>query len=278
MGGDMNPQSRECAEWRSALPGFTGGQLDGAVHAALRAHLDTCAWCRAELAREDAFTALLSRRLGAPAAASAAFGARIRTATAQPASAPTGWMRVLGSPWAPRLAMAAVLAFLVVIPLWWLPHRTPAIAETAAEQHRCHGLAPGAPLPPCCTAIAAGIGDRLGPPSAGVAVPDLGSVGMRFEGATHCTFAAAAVNLLAYRDAAGERFSLYISDRATREFKTLRAEERDGVLQSRSVVTGASGGPYVVTMWQRDGLVWTWVGSAGSAAYDAALRALASPS
>lgn len=92
---------------------------------------------------------------------------------------------------------------------------------------------------------------------------------------TRCTFAAAIVNLMSYEAPGAGRFSLYITDRSAREFKTLRAERHAGVTSSRRVVvTGADQQPYSVTLWERDGFVWTWVGPAHSPVYETALRVL----
>lgn len=273
------PQNR-CAHWAPLLVAFADGGLEAGEHAAVAAHLAACDECRDALAREEEFAATLRARWAVPVPAPEALRARVASIVDAPPLAPRerpAWLRALGSPWGPRLAMAAVLVLAVLVPFLWRGGPVPALATTAAAQHACHGLAPGAPLPPCCTALAVGVGDALGPPSPGVRVPDLRAAALGLAGATRCTFALAPVNLMSYEDGTGGRFSLYITDRSTREFKTLRAERRGGVTQSRVVVRGgADQVPYAVTVWQRDGCVWTWVGPESSPASAAALGILQS--
>lgn len=275
-----------CARWRARLVAFADGALESDDHAAAAAHVAACDDCRDALARERDFGAWLQTRWPAAGPAPAALRAQVASilkespaaggAPARVADRPA-WLRALGSPWGPRLAMAAVLALAVLVPVLWRGGPVPALVATAAAQHACHAPVPGEPLPPCCTALAAAIGDLLGPPSPGVRVPGLQAAGLAFTAATRCTFAPAEVNLLSYADAAGGRFSLYMSDQSTREFKTLRAADRGGIASSRTVVPGGPDHPaYAVTLWQRAGLVWTWVGPDASPAYAAALEILQS--
>ena len=278
----MSPEPRQdCERWWPLLVAFADGGLAADEHAAVAAHLAACPVCRDALERERAFGELLRRRLGASEPAPGALRDRVMGglgpfAVNPAAAAPRpAWIRALGSHWGPRLAMAAVLVLAVLVPLLWHGGPVPALAATAAAQHACHGLAPGAPLPHCCTALGVGVGGRLGPPSDGVAVPDLSAAGLALAGATRCTFAPGAVNLMSYEAPGGGRFSLYITDRSTREFKTLRVERRGGMTSSRRfVVTGADQEPYAVTLWQRGGFVWTWVGPAKSPVFETARRVL----
>lgn len=278
MTSSVNPY---CEPFRPLLVAFADGGLEADEHAAVAAHLAACEECRDAAEREREFGELLRARWGGPEAAPASLRARVETVWAAPPSAPAepasrpAWIRAFGSPWGPRLALAAVLVVAVLVPFLRRGGVVPAFAATAAAQHACHGLAPGAPLPPCCTALAVVTGDRLGPPSPGARVPDLRAAHLTLGAATRCTFAPAVVNLLAYQGPDGGRFSLYITDQSTREFKTLRLEQHDGARQSRQLVPGgANRESYAVTFWQRDGMVWTWVGPDASPAYDAALRIL----
>jgi anti-sigma factor RsiW len=263
----------DCAALAPLLPAYTDGELDAAQSADVAAHLAACPACRERRAREDAFTAFMRTRLGSAEAAPASLRAAIAAAAAAARRGPW-WARPLASPWAPRLAAAAVLALVIAVPLAWLPNRTTGQAQAAFDRHRTHALVPGSPtLPACCTAVAAGVGDRLGPPSPGAVVPDLGPAGLRLAGVTYCTFSPHPVHLLAWRDRRETRFSLYITDRSLREFKLLRARARDGVVQAREEVATTSG-RFEVCTWMQGGLVYTWVGPVGDAAGAAALAAL----
>lgn len=275
-----------CARWRPLLVAFADGGLEPDDHAAVAAHVAACDDCRDALERERDFGAWLRTRWAAAGPAPAGLRAQVAAilkdspagpeAPSRPRDRPA-WVRALGSPWGPRLAMAAVLVLAVLVPVLWRGGPVPELVATAAAQHACHVPVPGAPLPPCCTALAAGVGDVLGPPSPGVRVPGLQAAGLAFAAGTRCTFAPAAVNLLSYADAGGGRFSLYMTDQSTREFKTLRAGDRGGIASSRTVVhSGPDHTAYAVTLWQHAGLVWTWVGPDASPAYAAALEILQS--
>jgi anti-sigma factor RsiW len=262
----------DCGVVAALLPAFADGELDTLQRAAVGAHLAHCPACQALRQHEDAFTALLRARLpgteAAPASLRAAIGAAL---SADPR--PAFWARSLASPWLPRIAAAAVLALLVVVPLAWLPQRSHGQAQATVEQHRSHAFLPGEPLPPCCTPVAAGVGTALGPPSPGAVVPDLHASGLELTTVVHCTFAPAPVHLLSYRDAAGSVYSLYVTDRAWREFKLLRARSREGVVQVRDEIETAAGS-FSVCRYLDGRLVYTWVAPAANATGAAALATL----
>jgi hypothetical protein len=105
-------------------------------------------------------------------------------------------------------------------------------------------------------------------------VPALDPAGLAFVRATRCTFGDDPEIFLTYAPASGERFSLYIADRGAREFKLLRHQAGDGVPQARHAVALAAGARHPATrvevlMWLRGGLLFTWVGPAGTS-YEAA--------
>jgi mycothiol system anti-sigma-R factor len=270
----------DCRELHQKVYAFLDGELDPELRAVVEKHLDSCPACRADVHVERELWGALGERLRRSEPAPAALRARILEgiqASATPA--PRSYGRLLASPWMPRLAMAAVLVVMLMVPLRFLMLRTPALALAAAERHGCHDLEASGPLPPCCEALAAGLGDVLGDPSAGVRVPDLEAQGLALARATRCSFSQRVVNMLAYQDRGGSRFSLYISDRDAREFKLLRTRVVNGVPQLRDTVPVNDEvhhvhGTYEVTIWQRDGLVYTWVGPSASPAYEAALRRL----
>jgi anti-sigma factor RsiW len=261
-----------CADLQRDLERLRDGELDAGATAAAEQHLATCAACRELLSRARGFDAWMRTRLGSETASPALHAAVRAASTARTTPPPRPiWIRALASPWAPRLAMAAVLAFVLAAPLVWLPQRAGALALTAARQHAAHeGGAPGDPLPPCCTAVAASVGTRLGEPSPGVVVPDLAGAGLALAGATRCTFAPTPVSMLVYAGPGGA-YSLYATAHGSREFAILRPGD-DGAAVHRSVAVpgDAHHGPerLEVTIWKRDGIVYTWVGPAG-AAYEA---------
>jgi anti-sigma factor RsiW len=110
-------------------------------------------------------------------------------------------------------------------------------------------------------------------------VPDLQAAGLGFVQATRCNFGQRVVNMMVYTGAAGGRFSLYMSDGDTREFKLLRTRAVNGVPQLRHSVRIDDEAHHVhddfeVAIWQRGNLVYTWVGPVANPAYEAALAAL----
>lgn len=256
----------ECREVPEALVARAGDALAPERGTALAAHLDRCSQCQEAAARERDWAMFMRARLGAGAPAPQALRQRIGVSLD---TTRTPWTaRLLGSPWAPRLATAAVLAVVALGIVLLGVRGTPAVAQTAAERHACHEPTPDGSLPPCCTELEVGVGDPLGSTFGDVRVPDLSASGLRVTRATRCTFADDPVVYLAYADAAGRRFSLYIADHGVREFRLLRHETRNGVPQARSVVTLPAGdGPtserLEVVFWLRQGNVFTWVGPVG---------------
>jgi anti-sigma factor RsiW len=270
----------ECREVPEALAARAGGELQPERETALAAHVAGCAGCRDVVARERDWTGFMRARLGARAPASEELRLRIRTSL--DAERVPWTARVFGSPWAPRLATAAVLAVVALGVVLLGGRGTPAVAQAAAERHVCHDPTPDGPLPPCCTELDVGVGDALGPSYGAVRVPDLASCGLHLVRATHCTFADDPVVYLAYADAAGGRFSLYISDHGVREFRLLRHETRNGVPQARHAVAlpsagGESAGRVEVVLWLHQGSVFTWVGPVGDSFESALARLQATP-
>jgi anti-sigma factor RsiW len=268
----------DCARWRDKLPAFADGALDAADHAAVAAHIAGCTDCRDASEREELFTGWLVSTLRQAEPAPAGLRDRVRSgpSSAVPAPASPWWAQWLGSAWAPRLAMAAGLALLFLVPVvrrLWVP---PAQATVATRQHVAHDRPPGAPLLPCCTALDVhAVGDRLGPPSEGCRVPDLRAAGLEWIGATRCTFAPAPVNMIVYRAPSGARFSLDLSRDSNSQFKQLRLETRDGVAQAQyDVRVGAPPTAYTVTLWRVAGVIMTWVGPKNDPAYAPALHVL----
>jgi hypothetical protein len=168
--------------------------------------------------------------------------------------------------------MAAVLALLVAVPFLWLPRRSAGVAIAAAEQHACHGGAPGDPLPPCCTDVPVGPGGQLGEPSPGGVVPDLSRAGLAWRQTTRCTFAPVPVHMLVYTDAGASRFSLYMTAAGGRQFGSPAG--RRSVPLAKDAHHGAV--RLEVTTWDSQRIRYTWVGPAGPA-YDAALAPLQAP-
>ncbi len=82
------PSGPECARYRSLLPQFRQGTLSPADERNLRAHLATCAYCRAQLATYDRLDAALRTSLDryTPTTPSAADLVRIAVARVSPAS------------------------------------------------------------------------------------------------------------------------------------------------------------------------------------------------
>lgn len=267
-----------CELSRERLALYLEGRLDAAEARHVERHLEACASCEDTELVEPELVALLRDTLGT-ATASSALQARVRAAiraadaAAQPAARVVGirepwYHRVLASAWTPRLAMVATLAILMLAPAI-LMNRAPALAKTAVARHDCHAPSFGLALPACCQDLALSVGDPLGAPSEGAAVPDLAAVGLHLATSTRCTYDTAAVNQIGYRTADSESFSLYISDQVTEQFMQIRTREVAGVEQARHRLEEND-----VTIWEHDGRIYFWVGPHASPTYDAALAAL----
>ncbi len=256
---------------------YLEGELLGSSAAAVELHLGQCESCQAEALLSPALAAMLQARLPAHPAP-AALARRLRTAQPpapiasdpRPRTGPettVSWRRWLASPWAPRLAMAAVVAVLVLIPArgFW---RAPALAQEAVDRHAGHLPFWGGPIPACCLDLMLAAGAILDAPSAGERVPDLSGIRLELLTATRCT-GLSTVNLLCYRSAVGDVFSLYISDQVAEQFQALHL--RDG-RQARYRVQDSE-----VTLWARNRFLYQWVGPHGSTAYDQALALLPGP-
>jgi len=254
---------------------YLEGKLPQAAATAVELHLGRCESCQAEALLPAEFAAMLQARLPAPPVPAAlarqlhAAHSPLPRAEAFPSSAESRfpWRRWLASPWTPRLAMAAVVAVLLLIPArgFW---KAPAVAQEAATRHAGHLPFWGGPMPGCCQDLRLAVGAILDAPSAGERIPDLGAVGLDFVAATRCT-GPTTVNLICYRTAAGEFFSLYMSDQVAEQFQ---AHPRRPGEPSRYRVQDSD-----VTLWARNGFLYQWVGPHGSSAYDQALALLHGP-
>lgn len=266
----------DCTAMREKLMAYADVQLDADERRAVESHVQSCAACAAALGAETAVSGLLRQRAAlrdaAPAALRHSILAGLRGGA--PRSAP--WFaRLLAWRWTPRLAMAAVLAVLLLVPLRYYRGGLPSIATAAAARHACHDLLPNGDLPPCCTALQVVPGDVLGAPSEGAVLPDLAGAGLDFQRAVRCTFDDRPVNLAAYRDAGGRRFSLYVTGADEREFKLLRTRRVNGVTLFRSAVPAGPGGQdFDVALWRQDGFVYTLVGPAAGSEFEGALARL----
>src|SRR5262249_36340521 len=117
----------DCERWRRLLPAYGDDELAAVDRAALAAHLADCTACRDTAEREAQFGHWLHRRVGGTVSPPAALVERVASVSAGGrAPARPAWVRVLASEWTPRIAMAAMLAFLVALPLLWWPQRAPA--------------------------------------------------------------------------------------------------------------------------------------------------------
>jgi hypothetical protein len=281
---------------------FLRGQLEGEAERRLLDHLESCALCqsvplmetgyaemlRTKLAGRAAGADLRARVLGrlrgeeaAPARAAPAGSGSLEdagrtpgtgTASAPVDAAPPGvarYRRLLASSWLPRLAMAAVFAVLLLVPVRAL-FRSPALAVEAATRHTHHASLYGGPLPACCRDLGLSEGDLLGAPSEGLRIPDLGGWGLHLVAASCCTAGGVRVNQLGYRGPDGAMFSLYLSDQVAEQFGEFRT--RAGSDRARSRVRAAA-----VTTWKRGGIVHLWVGPHADPNYDLALAALVPP-
>ena len=271
-----------CGLPREDLDRFLEGRLAESRRLEVEQHVETCDACqgveivgaewgallRDKLTRVTATAALRARivqQLGSPAGSDA----RV-TSTA----APFGlhrvgrYRRLLHSNWAPRVAMAAMLGFLMLVPDVLL-NRTPAMATSAAKRHACHAPSFGVGMPPCCTDLHLAVGDRLAAPAAGAAVPGLGSIGLDLATATRCSFDNVVVNQIGYRTLDSAMFSLYITDQVAEQFMQIHTESVGGVERARHRLAEND-----VTIWERDGLVYLWVGPYANAKYETALASL----
>ncbi len=267
----MNCQMMQ-REWDEYLE----GGLTSERRTLMETHLQTCEDCQALPVVGEALVTLLRQRL-APTAAPAVLRARIMEsispdgAAASPAAgfSVTTWMsNWLGSPWAPRLAMAAVLAFLLLVPLRGFL-QPPVLAKEAVDRHEHHVSAAASEEFSCCKALHLQPGDILGDPSRGARVPDLSSDGLELVVATRCGYAGNDVTILAYRSAGEESFSLYITDQALDNFQEMRTKVSSDIVQARHEVRSSE-----VTIWERSGLIWFWVGPRSNPEYSTALADL----
>ena len=128
-----------CEEYQESIYPLQRGELEPAAAAAVRAHLEACAPCRAAYDAEEGLTGQLARatRHRAPAGLRDRVAAALRVEGAEQPSRP--WAAWLWRPLAPAAAGAAV-AVLVAVPLtWWLAARPPApmvvLAREVAQEH-----------------------------------------------------------------------------------------------------------------------------------------------
>ena len=278
----------DCKTFKDGWESFLGEQVPTDVRSAMEQHLADCQACQSLPVVDAKLANLLRTRLGqekAPAdlrarivAAIAAEGAAaaeeqplsaapLKTQAASGSSA--SWINsLLGSAWAPRLAMAAVLVFVVLVPVRSL-FRSPAMATEAVHRHEHHMQAASVEALLCCNALSLRPGDVLGDPSVGARVPDLSADGLTLSMASRCDYGGVDVTILAYRSEGEESFSLYITDRALENFQTIRSQQSGGIRQARAEVNRSE-----VTIWEKAGLVWFWIGPRSNPEYSTALADL----
>jgi len=270
----------ECSDLDAVASAHLDRELDPARERELAAHLAGCAVCRERLGVERAYDAALRLRLRRTEVAPAALHAAIRGAIAAARPAATPWYaRGLASSRAPRLALAAVLAVLLIVPATRLLQRIPAVAQAAGDRHGCHHLTADGPVPPCCKELAVHAGMSLGEPSAGVVVPDLSGAGLQLARATRCNFHQADANLLVYRDAPGGSFSLVLAPYEPASFRLIRWRRENGPPMARYVVPVDDPAHGVherldVILWRSGKLACMWTGPEGDAAHATAWRVL----
>jgi len=270
----------ECGDLDAVASAHLDGELDPARESELVFHLTGCAICRERLEVERAYDAALRLRLRRTEVAPASLHAAVRGAIVAARPPSVAWYaRGLASSWAPRFAMAAVLAVLLIVPAVRLLQRIPDVAQAAGDRHGCHHLTAGGVVPPCCKELSVLAGMSLDDPSAGVVVPDLTSAGLRLVRATRCNFHQADANLLAYHDVAGNSFSLVLSPYEPASSRLIRWRREDGVPVARYVVPVDVPAHGVrerldVTLWRSGKIACAWTGPEGNTAHPIAWRVL----
>ncbi len=265
-----------CTLSRQRLQLFLEGRLSDDASREVEQHVQSCETCQAVEIVEPELRDLLCEKLGR-AAPGAALRARVRAIAAGAEDPPQAavvdirsrwYRRALASPWTPRVAMVATLLFLILVPFHLL-QQAPALAKAAARRHDCHAPTFGQAMPPCCHDLLLAVGDALDAPSKGTAVPDLAGSGLQLVTVTRCSFDNVVVNQIGYRDANSRSFSLYMSDQVTEQFMLLDTQSEDGAPRERHRLEEND-----VTIWERDGLIYFWVGPHASSNYDTALAML----
>jgi anti-sigma factor RsiW len=258
-----------CELWRERLRLYLEARLPAADAAAVEAHLESCAACQSLPLVSSEFARLLRAKLPA-APAPEALRARILqalspassgAAAAAPAPVLSRWRPALASPWTLRLVMAAVLLFLLLVPVRSL-FRAPAMAQELVRRHDAHAPFCGGRLPGCCRDLGLQPGATLGAPSPGATVPDLHAAGLELVVTSRCD-GGTPVNLLVYRSAAGELFSLYMTDQAAEQFLHQPRSVGHHRVQDHDVV-----------VWEREGCIHFWVGPERRDETDLALKLL----
>src|SRR5439155_15754656 len=112
----------DCKILGERLVAYLDGELGAEEAQGLQAHARACPACAARVHGEEAFAAFLRRRLRSPEPAPVELRNRIVSALAAGEGRPgerRPWRlgEVLASPWLPRVAIAAVLVLLVLVPL-----------------------------------------------------------------------------------------------------------------------------------------------------------------
>ncbi len=246
-----------CAIERARLRLYLEGKLDAAEAAGVEAHLEACASCQSLALVPPEVVQLLRAKLPAVQAPAALregllHGLDTEGRDIVPAPVPLPWWRrAAASAWTPRLAMAALLLFLLLVPARSLL-RAPAMAQEAVKRHEAHAPFCGRELPRCCHDLELRPGAVLAAPSAGESVPDLGAVGLELIVTSRCD-GLTPVNLLCYRNRAGELFSLYITDQVAEQFLHQRRWGGRHSVQSHDVA-----------LWRHHGYAYIWVGQRGS--------------
>jgi hypothetical protein len=119
---------RDCEIVRVELPGYASGKLGPDVVAPVRAHLQSCPGCRAELSGLERLDALLLQALPAitPSASFASRFANRLAAEAREAESQSSrrdWLGWLLQPWLIPVAAAALIAAVMFQP-WFADHST----------------------------------------------------------------------------------------------------------------------------------------------------------
>ena len=119
---------KDCETVRVELPGYLNGKLAADFVAPVRAHLLSCAACRAELGALERLDALLLEALP-PITPSANFASRFANRLAAEAretergSEGRGWLGWLFQPWLIPVATATLIAAVMLQP-WFADHST----------------------------------------------------------------------------------------------------------------------------------------------------------
>ena len=179
------------------------------------------------------------------------------------------YQRLMSNSRTPRLAMAAILVLMVAIPMRVFFH-SPALAYAMVDRHKCHAPLYGTSMPSCCERVSLSEGDIIPKNAHGAVVPNLKERGLELIATSRCRYKGTLVNLFGYRSSDGEVYSLFISDRFAAEFRQIKHKHQKRGIMQASYVAEEQG----VTLWERNGVVYFWVGPEDANHDDAVLSAL----